>query len=205
MRSGKELLQDFLEHAGDYDPAKAHEYYVRTRRLKGRKPGAGGDGGRRSPPTPDTPSGKSPATKTKTQEERVAAVQRRLDRLKEVLDRLVEEAKVRSGVEPESDSSKKSESSDSTTPDKPKTRQQQKKDAEAAKERRQKEDPQSLSAQERTLRAEVEATQKKIADIREQLRAAVEKARGKRKPTASSKPETKPVTKQPTANEGRHH
>jgi len=38
-------------HAGSpYDPVKAHEYYIRTRQLKGRKPGAGRPGGGIAPP-----------------------------------------------------------------------------------------------------------------------------------------------------------
>lgn len=32
-----EFVQSFIEHA-EYDPVKAHEYYVRTRQLKGRQP-----------------------------------------------------------------------------------------------------------------------------------------------------------------------
>ena len=31
--------EDYLQHAGTYDPVKAHEYYMRTRVLKGRKLG----------------------------------------------------------------------------------------------------------------------------------------------------------------------
>lgn len=44
MHDPDEFIQDFLSHlysAEDrpYDPVKAHEYYIRTRKLKGRKPG----------------------------------------------------------------------------------------------------------------------------------------------------------------------
>lgn len=35
---------EVIRHAGEaYDPAKAHEYYMRTRKLKGRKKGSGDD------------------------------------------------------------------------------------------------------------------------------------------------------------------
>lgn len=37
--SGEEFAKAFLSHA--YDPVKAHEYYLRTRKLKGYKPGDG--------------------------------------------------------------------------------------------------------------------------------------------------------------------
>ena len=32
--------EDYLQHAGTYDPVKAHEYYMRTRKLVGRTPGS---------------------------------------------------------------------------------------------------------------------------------------------------------------------
>jgi hypothetical protein len=40
-----------------YDPKKAHEYYLRTRKLKGRKAGAG------QPPKPGTAGGRTPPKK----------------------------------------------------------------------------------------------------------------------------------------------
>jgi hypothetical protein len=44
MRTPTEFeLQHMLEHM--YDPAKAHEYYERTKKLKGRKKGGGDTGG----------------------------------------------------------------------------------------------------------------------------------------------------------------
>ncbi len=39
MDRAQEFLNNVLAHErDDYDPAKAHEYYLRTRELKGRKP-----------------------------------------------------------------------------------------------------------------------------------------------------------------------
>lgn len=40
LESGKEFVDNFLAHYVDpnYDPAKAHDYYMQTRDLKGRKP-----------------------------------------------------------------------------------------------------------------------------------------------------------------------
>lgn len=37
MTDTNEFIENFLAH--DYDPVKAREYYLRTRKLKGRKPG----------------------------------------------------------------------------------------------------------------------------------------------------------------------
>jgi hypothetical protein len=41
MDDADAFVSSFLEHAGElpYDPVKAHEYYERTKKLKGRKPG----------------------------------------------------------------------------------------------------------------------------------------------------------------------
>ncbi len=36
MRDVNTFLEDYLQHA-EYDPVKAREYYLRTRKLKGRK------------------------------------------------------------------------------------------------------------------------------------------------------------------------
>ena len=38
MTNVGEFIEDFLEH--EYDPVKARAYYLRTRKLKGRKPGS---------------------------------------------------------------------------------------------------------------------------------------------------------------------
>lgn len=40
MNRVEQVIEDFLAHRSEYDPAKAREYYLRTRKLKGRKPGA---------------------------------------------------------------------------------------------------------------------------------------------------------------------
>lgn len=57
--TGEELVGEFLEHYADpnYDPAKAHEYYLMTRELQGRKP--------RGPAAPKVPKGpKGPSAQT---------------------------------------------------------------------------------------------------------------------------------------------
>lgn len=40
MKKALDFVDAFLEHRGDYDPAAAREYYLRTRKLKGRKAAA---------------------------------------------------------------------------------------------------------------------------------------------------------------------
>lgn len=92
---------DALAHI--YDPAKRHEYYLRTRVLKGRRKGAG--------PTP-APRQKSPAEKAaerrKHLQTRIEQLQAKLETLREVVRKLVADAKRRSGSEdPTSNYSKK--------------------------------------------------------------------------------------------------
>jgi hypothetical protein len=43
LPDGTVLMHGDLEHRAPYDPRKAHEYYLRTRRLKGRRRGRVGD------------------------------------------------------------------------------------------------------------------------------------------------------------------
>ena len=97
-----------------YDAQKAREYYLRTRKLKGRKKGSG-----QPTPTGRNPRGAQPkaaphpvkprktkAQKQKEAEVQVAALKKRLARLKEALAELVKAAKLRSGVETKTDKAK---------------------------------------------------------------------------------------------------
>lgn len=194
------FIEDYLAHV--YDPVKAHEYYERTKKLKGRKRNAGRDGsvrapsteGRQAAPPPGRPKPKPAATSTL--QARIAATEARLATLKDVLSQLVEAAKKRSGVDTETPAEKKAASN---TPDKPKTRQQKKEDAKRAKEAREKAQPPSQEL--RALQAEVRSVMAKIADARADLEAAA-----KRSPkNAGPKPATKKPEKKPSAVEGRHH
>jgi hypothetical protein len=89
---GEEFAKSFLAHA--YDPVKAHEYYLRTRKLKGRTPGEG----RPSATTPPqersrrsraTAIGNRAAAQVGTR--RSAAIQRLTDKAKDDLATLTEE------------------------------------------------------------------------------------------------------------------
>lgn len=100
-----------------YDPSKAHDYYMRTRVLKGRTPAVQKTPVGRSKGTPASTVGARPGVKVapnvkvvpkktaaELEKERVAlkahvaALQVRLVALKKVLAQLVKEAKARSGV-----------------------------------------------------------------------------------------------------------
>jgi hypothetical protein len=108
-----------------YNPQKAHEYYLRTRQLKGRATGV------IKPPAPVNKTAIARATavkkavvakpkvKTRAQHRReveaqVAAFENRIARLRETLQAMVAAAKARSGVKPTSTPAAKS-SSQSTT------------------------------------------------------------------------------------------
>lgn len=191
-----------LLHADpSYDPQKAHEYYLRTRHLKGRKKGVA--------PQPAGPASvtnitynvgrpKNTATQATTQKRRqeaqarVAALQKRLDHLHEVLAELVKQAKARSGVETKPQpTNKKTEpaTKKNNQPEKPKTAAQKKEAAAKAKDAYKKEHPQSLNKQEQALQAEVKQAREKILKIRAELKASVERARKK-----AAVPTNKPVT-----------
>ena len=93
-----------LIHGGAYDREKAHQYYLRTRKLKGRQSGPQtAPGGHTSPQKTFTPSGgsggkpnradtKSRQAQLQAQKDRITA---RLEHLREVLDKLVGDAKKR--------------------------------------------------------------------------------------------------------------
>lgn len=67
-----------------YDPAKAHDYYIRTRQLKGRKSGAGVAPG----------GGKAPARAADNQDKKIAAAEQ-VARLRSKLGQLQTELKKR--------------------------------------------------------------------------------------------------------------
>jgi hypothetical protein len=169
-----------LSHAG-YDAQARREYYLRTRKLKGRAGGSVDPKGRAT--TASSPSRvnrtavlkaapKKPASQT--MEARVAQLKGRLDRLKSELAILVAAAKVRSGVDPKETKKK----DDSKEPEK-KSSADKKKDAERAKEYREKN--QKPSEEVEQLQKQIEEVTEKIEKAREALKAALAKH-------ASSKP-----------------
>lgn len=180
-----------LLHAKVYDPVKAREYYLRTRELKGRKGGSGdtinskkvfnkaatGNEGTYKRPTP---------TKSNRQEELAAqraALQKRLERLRDVLAELVEAAKKRSGVEtkPEDTPKDKASRNEAAKKEKPLTAKQKAEKAEKAREDYEKESGGS------SLSKDVAQLQSQIADIQKQIQAAMAKAREN---SSSPKPKT---------------
>ena len=194
----EEFLENFLQHK--YDPVKAREYYLRTRKLKGRRKAAAQPTGGRPEPAAVVVRSKGPPKQSANQKQalaaaRVAAIQKRLDALKEVLAQLVEQAKKRSGVETKPDPKKKEAAKKD---DKPKTAAEKKKDAKAQKERREKEERLSPDQKVAAIQKEMAQVREKIAEIRAQMAKTA-----KRPQPTTSKPDPDrdqtPGTKPPTA------
>lgn len=195
-----------LHYSKGYDPAKARAYYLRTRKLKGRRQGlsqlteeqiaaqvkarkerkqaakeafekaATGNEGKYDRYRPPTPEQRREQLKKQR-----AELEARFKRLQDVLEKLVEAAKARSGVETKSEkqsstktpSKEKATSKESTKKDSPLTTAEKKEKAAKAKEEYQKENGGP------SLSTEVVQLQKKIADIRKKIDAAVADARQK--------------------------
>jgi len=175
----------FFHADGSYDPAKAREYYLRTRKLKGRKKGAVEEAtGRLSSGTPGSNKPTKPKLSTKAATEaRVAAQKARIERLRKILDSLIKQAKARSGVkdEPSSPSSSKDSknSKDSAKDRKPLTAKQKREAAKRSAEAYAKELTKSPSKKASEQHDEIVQLEEKIKAIRKQLKAAVEKDRQK--------------------------
>lgn len=174
----------------EYDPVKAHLYYMRTRQLKGRKPD-------QAPPAPQRrqaqwqPGQKPPklsahkmvATKHPSNaaikaaaDQRIIALKARLEKLREELKGLVEEAKKRSGADiPKKDDPqpKAGQTKSGSTKEKPRSQSEKDKAAKAARERYEKEHP------EAALLKQIADVQKKIGKKREDLLKSVKTARRK--------------------------
>lgn len=193
-----------LLHAGRYyDPAKAREYYLRTRQLKGRRRG------RAEEPSSDRQKASSAKPDSALRASRrgqllaeKAKLERRLDELKDALELLVDAAKKRAGVkedksEDQSDPKETAAKNEKSKKDKPLTEKQKREKREASKEQYEKEQGTSLAQNVDSLRGQVQ-------DVRAKLEAAIADARRK-----SGQPEKKPQAeltdppKPKTASKGR--
>lgn len=132
MRTPTDLERESLTHV--YDPQKAHEYYLKNRELKGRKPGQGDmSGGLRTGASSDPRTGKTrdqiaKAARTKQRKEMAAQIKG----LEERLNKL--EALIKKREQEESSTDRKSKAKKERAAkekDKPKTAAEK---AEAARE-----------------------------------------------------------------------
>lgn len=176
-----------LHYSKGYDPVKAREYYLRTRKLKGRERSTKNfdeDMGKkyyrqlqkeRAKREPE-PKADAKSAARKELEEQKAALKDRLEKLNDLLAELVKAAKKRSGIEtkaapvkkdPEDTSSDKASRNESAKKDTPLTTSQKREKAEKAREEYAKENPgPSLSKEVQQLRAKVEAVKAQIEKAR---------------------------------------
>jgi hypothetical protein len=165
MQSPEEFIAE-LFHIREYDPAARREYYLKTRKLKGRRVGAGKTAIARHPstvpvkrPVLSTPK-KTSDERRKETEARVAALQERLAKLKKVLAELVAQAKARSGVEP----------TQAPKPVPANATPKQKADAaKASKDYYEKNKDEILSEQAKALETQIKSVEDKIQQMRSQL------------------------------------
>lgn len=170
-RMGNTPVPNVLAHAGTYDPIKSREYYLRTRKLKGRQPAKAaplsspGEGGRpvASGPKPSREKTNSRQAELKAQR---AALEKRLERLREVLSELVEAAQGRSGVKdtPAEKKAQAEKAAADTKADKKLTPKQKREKAKQAREEYEKSGGSSLSNDVAELKRQVQAIQKRIKD-----------------------------------------
>lgn len=169
-----------------YDKAKAHEYYLQNRRLKGRRRGGV------VPPRGSNPQTlklleKHTPNKKHGHEAEVAALKARLEKLRDVLAKLVEQAKKRSGVDsPKKSTAKRSASGSGGGKDSkasPLTAKQKREASARAKKSYEK----NKDKNQQSPSNEIEELQKKIADIRAQIKAAIERAHKQSKSKTAGK------------------
>lgn len=216
----KELFSDnSLAH--EYDPVKAHAYYERTKKLKGRRKGrqpdpsgtsgassteVGGISGRSrhgsslSPPRVKQPTKSKEEFRAET-EARIAAYKERLTKLKEVLSQLVEAAKKRSQDNAGSTESRAKEQTKDKASGDPKSSQTSSKsttkEKQASKKYYEKNKEQiSLKKQEANLKKEIKQVEEKIIKAREDLKKSLVDAFDKSNTNTSSNPSKDKSTKQ---------
>lgn len=152
-------MADDLVH--DYDAAKRREYYLRTRKLKGRTKTAP------KPKAPKKTRAQRQAERRRKLEAQVAALKGRLEKLQAVLAELTKAAKARSGVKEKSDP-KKATSTSKKTAEKKLTPVQKAKAAKAAEEYRKKNPDKALADDIKSLNAKIKTIQERIAKMRQE-------------------------------------
>jgi chromosome segregation ATPase len=187
------------EGGARYDPVKAREYYLRTRKLKGRTKSAIVTTAPRtrvsekptSKPSASRKPKKTSEQKRKEAQVKVDALKGRLAKLKALLAKLVAEAKGRSGVEPKKDTTNKTESPkekatrNATAKDrKPLTTEQK---AEARKRSKEYYQENKTAQKDESTSKEIAQVQAQIKEVRSQLKKALENAKKDSKGRASGK------------------
>ena len=172
----------------DYDPAKAREYYLKTRHLKGRRAGVkqrplGAQAvavqprpiTRRPPAIPPKAFKKSSKALRAEARARAEALEVRLTRLRKVLAELVDAAKERSGTKDKDEKTPAEKQRDAKGKD-PQTAKEKRE----AKKRYEKEKAQNPTAKVKELQGKLKKVQDEIAAARLELKRATAKNAAKR-------------------------
>ncbi|AWN06113.1 hypothetical protein SEA_MIEK_10 [Streptomyces phage Miek] len=149
------------EVAHAYDAAKRRDYYLRTRNLKGRKPGA-------KKVAPKKTRAQRQAERRRKLEAQVDALKARLEKLREVLASEVKKAQARSGVKDSKTPAKKASPSKSSSKTPKLTAAQKAKAAKAAEEYRKKNQDLLLEDQVKSLNGKIKTIQERIAKMRKE-------------------------------------
>lgn len=158
-------VADDLEHA--YDPAKRREYYLKTRKLKGRTAAIRTSKSRPTakPKPPTKTRAQRQAERRRKLEAEVNALKARLEKLRDALAELTKQAKARSGVEPaDSSASKKTTAKKSTAPKQ--TAAQKAKAAKQSKEYYEKHKDEILADEVKSLKGKIKTIQERIEKMR---------------------------------------
>lgn len=173
-----EAVEEFiLKHADlPYDPAKAHEYYLRTRKLKGRQRALMvPNKGRVAAKTILPKKVKTTAQRQKEVEARVKALEVRLNKLRAVLKELLNKAEGRTVLGANNKPPTKSTSSAGS---KKLTSAQKQEAAKKSKEYYEKHKKEvSLAEKEKKLEQSIKEVKVKIEKARKDLKASIERAR----------------------------
>jgi hypothetical protein len=177
----------------EYDPVKAHNYYMEVRKLKGKK--SGGQSPpvlRRKPGSSNSSSGhrvpskaqfakKNPKQLRSEADARVASIRVRLGKLTAHLDQLMKEAVARDDAKNKS----KAKDTKSTTPQKTsdskltaaQKQQKQVADKKYYEEHKKPAPTNASKPTEKDHQAEIDRVRAQITQVRVQLKAAIQKAR----------------------------
>ena len=166
-----------------YDAEKAHDYYLRTRELKGRQSATVEEPATVRKTTtiaktvqpkaaPKMVSKPTPEQRRAAISAQVEALRNKLAALKEVLAELVAQAKARAGVEPEPEVAKKDPRATSDNPRKL-TPEQKADAAQRSKEWREANPDKAMDQDADKLARQVEAVEKKIQEMREKLSTVI--------------------------------
>lgn len=151
-------MADDLVH--NYDAIKRREYYLRTRKLKGRKKGSA------KPAPPKKTRAQRQAERRKKQEAQIAALKGRLEKLRDVLAAEVKKAQARSGVETKKATPAKTSTSQQKSSGKTEKLTAAQKTAKAKADKKRQEELNTPEAQIKSLNEKIKTIQERIAKMR---------------------------------------